>query len=52
MTTHNLRRSIVAIMLIKASIVLLAALFVFGPHQRPLVDGRALDRQILNDRSR
>ncbi len=48
MTTHSLKRGIVAILLIKVSVVLLAAFFVFGPQQRPLIDGKALDRQILN----
>lgn len=49
MTTRNLRRDIIIIMSIKASIVLLAALFVFGPRQRPQIDGNALDRQILSN---
>jgi hypothetical protein len=48
MTTHRLRRDITIILAIKISIVLLAAFFVFSPRQRPLIDGNALDRQILN----
>jgi hypothetical protein len=48
MTTHRLRRDIIVILAIKISIVLLAAFFVFSPRQRPLIDGNALDRQILN----
>ena len=52
MTTHSLKRGIVAVILIKACVVLLAAFFVFGPHQRPLIDRNALDRQILNDSGR
>ncbi|WP_291577078.1 hypothetical protein [Bradyrhizobium sp.] len=48
MTTHKLRRDIIVILSIKLAIVLLAAVFVFGPRQRPLIDGNALDRQILN----
>jgi hypothetical protein len=49
MTPHRLGRDIVVILSIKLSIVLLAASFIFGPHQRPMIDGGALDRQILND---
>jgi hypothetical protein len=49
MTTHNLGRDIIIIVSIKVSIVLLAAFFVFGPHQRPQIDGNALDHQILNN---
>ena len=49
MTIHNLRRDIMVVLSIKISIVLLAALFVFGPRQRPQIDASALDRQILNN---
>jgi hypothetical protein len=52
MTTHNLKRGIITILSIKVSIVLLAALFVFGPHQRPQIDGNALNHQILNNSGR
>jgi hypothetical protein len=47
-TTRRLRRDIVVILSIKLAIVLIAAFFVFSPRQRPLIDGDALDRQILN----
>ena len=47
-TTHRLRRDIIVILSIKLAIVVLAAVFVFSPRQRPLIDGNALDRQILN----
>jgi hypothetical protein len=47
-TTRTLRRDIIVILSIKLTIVLLAAFFVFSPRQRPLIDGNALDRQILN----
>jgi hypothetical protein len=47
MTSPNLKRGLIMVMLIKVSVVLLAAFFVFGPHQRPLIDRNALDRQIL-----
>jgi hypothetical protein len=52
MTTHKLKRDIIVILLIKLSIVLLAAWFVFSPRQRPQIDGNALDRQILNNSAR
>jgi hypothetical protein len=52
MTTDKLRRDIVVILSIKLSIVLLAAFFVFSPQQRPLIDGNALDHQILNRSTR
>jgi hypothetical protein len=48
MSIRNLRRDIIVILSLKTSIVILAALFVFGPRQRPAIDGVALDRQILN----
>jgi hypothetical protein len=52
MTTHHLRRGIITVVLIKISIVILAALFVFGPRQRPLIDSNALNHQILNNSDR
>ena len=52
MTPQNLRRNIVVILAIKTSIVLLAALFVFGPRQRPQIDIEALQHQILNNSDR
>ena len=48
MSIRNLRRDIIVILSLKISIVILAALFVFGPRQRSTIDGDALDRQILN----
>jgi hypothetical protein len=48
-TTNKLRRDIIVILSIKSLIVLVAALFVFGPHQRPLIDSKALDHRILNN---
>ena len=52
MTTHDLKRGIITIVSIKILIVLLAALFVFGPRQRPLIDSNALNHQILNNSDR
>jgi len=48
MSMRNLKRDIIVILSLKISIVMLAALLVFGPRQRPAVDGEALNRQILN----
>ena len=48
MTARRLRRDVIIVLAIKISIALLAAFFVFSPRQRPLIDGNALDRQILN----
>jgi hypothetical protein len=52
MALSNLRRDIIAILSIKTTIVLIAALFVFGPRQRPHIDRNALDHQILNNSGR
>lgn len=49
MTPPNLSRDLFVILSIKALIVLAAALFVFGPRQRPRIDGDALDRQFLTN---
>jgi hypothetical protein len=49
MTMHKLRRDIIVILSLKVLIVLMAALFVFGPRQRPLIDSNAVDRRILNN---
>jgi hypothetical protein len=47
--SKNLRRDIIIIISIKMSIVLAAAIFVFGPDQRPRIDDAALDRHILDN---
>jgi hypothetical protein len=49
--SKNLRRDIIIILSIKMSIVLAAAIFVFGPDQRPRIDDAALDRHILDSMS-
>jgi hypothetical protein len=46
--SRNLRRDIIIILSIKMSVVLAAAIFVFGPDQRPRIDDTALDRHILD----
>jgi len=45
----HLKRDIIVILSIKLSIVLIAAVFVFGPTQRPRIDSETIDRQILGD---
>ena len=45
----NLRRDIVIILSIKMSIVLAAAIFVFGPGQRPRIDNAVLNGHILDN---
>jgi hypothetical protein len=49
MTPNHLRRDLIIILLIKLSIVMFAASFIFGPRQRPVVDSDSLDRRILNN---
>jgi hypothetical protein len=48
-TSKNLRRDVIIILFIKMSVVLAAAIFVFGPDQRPRIDDTALDRHILDN---
>ncbi len=48
MAANTLKRDIIAIVSIKITIVLICALFVFGPHQRPQVNTEATSLQILN----
>jgi hypothetical protein len=49
MVTSGLRRNLVIVLAIKAAVILLAALFVFGPSQRPRIDPGTLDRRILGN---
>jgi hypothetical protein len=48
MATHHLKRDIAVILAIKLGIVLAAALFVFGPGQRPHIDRDTMRNQILS----
>jgi hypothetical protein len=48
MAVRRLRRDIMIVLSIKLAIVLLAAIFVFGPSQRSSIDREAIDRRILN----
>jgi hypothetical protein len=47
----DLRRDIVIILSIKMSILLIAAIFVFGPDRRPCIDSAALNRLIFDNMS-
>jgi hypothetical protein len=48
MISEGLRRDIFIILSVKLSIVLIAALFVFSPRQRPQIDVNAAQHRILN----
>ncbi len=47
MVIPGLRRNLVIVLSIKAVVILLAALFVFGPSQRPRIDRGSIDSRIL-----
>ncbi len=49
MIKRQLRRDIAVIVLIKILIVIGAALFVFGPRQRPHIDDGTVRGQMLNE---
>ena len=49
---RRLKREIVIILAIKVCIVLAAALFVFGPQQRPQIDTDAVRAQMLSESPR
>lgn len=48
MSASDLKRNVLTVVAIKIVIVVLAAIFVFGPDRRPRIDADTLDRQILN----
>lgn len=48
MAVSGLRRSLTIVLTIKIAVILMAAIFVFAPSQRPRIDARALDRQFLD----
>jgi hypothetical protein len=45
---RRLKREIVIVLTVKLCIVLAAALFVFGPRQRPHIDADAVRAQMLS----
>jgi hypothetical protein len=49
MFTSNIVHSVAIILAIKAAIILLAAIFVFAPSQRPRIDHNAIERHILGE---
>lgn len=49
MFASNIGRSVAVVLVIKALIILLAAIFVFGPSQRPRIDRNSLDRHFLGE---
>ena len=52
MATDSLRRSIITIIVVKFAIVAMAAVFVFGPRQRPVIDDNALSHRFFNHPAR
>jgi hypothetical protein len=48
MITRHLKQSILAVVSIKVVLILLAAIFLYGPRQRPGIDSDVLDRRILS----
>ncbi len=49
MIKQQLKRDITVIVSIKVLIVIAAALFVFGPRQRPRIDDTTVRNQLLNN---
>ena len=49
MSTSNIVRSVAIILVIKAAIILLAAIFAFAPSLRPRIDHDAIERHILGE---
>jgi hypothetical protein len=49
MFASNIARSIAVVLAIKAAIIVLAAIFIFGPNQRPRIDSSDLDRRIFGE---
>jgi hypothetical protein len=47
MSRHPLAREVAAVVAVKLAIVVAAALFVFGPKQRPAVDDAGMQVRIL-----
>jgi hypothetical protein len=47
MLSHPLAREVAIVVAIKTAIVIAAALFVFGPKQRPVVDAAAVEALIV-----
>ena len=48
MFRHPLAREVAVVVAIKTAIVIAAAIFVFGPSQRPVVDAAAVETLIVS----
>ncbi len=46
MLTNPLARDVTVVLIVKTVIVIAAALFVFGPGQRPTLDAAAVDARL------
>jgi hypothetical protein len=49
MLRHWLARDVTVVVTVKIAIVLAAALFVFGPAQRPRIDATTVETRILGE---
>jgi hypothetical protein len=49
MFRNPLARDVTVVLVVKAMIVIAAALFVFGPSQRPVVDASAIDARLTSN---
>jgi hypothetical protein len=47
MFNSPLARDVTVVLVVKTIIVIAAALFVFGPSQRPVIDAAAVDARLL-----
>jgi hypothetical protein len=46
MLKNPLARDVTVVLIVKTAIVIAAALFVFGPGQRPVIDAAAVDARL------
>ena len=49
MPSHPLSRDLVLVMAVKLTIVIAAALFVFGPGQLPRIDAGSIESRLIGD---
>lgn len=49
MLKNPLARDVTVVLVVKTMIVIAAALFVFGPSQRPAVDAAAVDARLTSN---
>jgi hypothetical protein len=48
MFKNALARDVTVVLVLKTAIVIAAALFVFGPSQRPRIDAAAVDQRLIS----